>query len=375
MTACLSPTPRPHATHAETRNEADAWRSVGHPRLPGWVPPQLPEATQYPHPVGPLPDPPLDRAFLAACVGLERERRKTLTQPAVALVVRIPAPGGGARIETRLHTFTGDAALPAAFVLGSHAECDIARIPGASLRHATLLAMPPLPGDAPLLEAIDLHTGMGLESAGGLTCRRLEAGRAILCGVGSADVLWVGAPAGEPLFPDSVAQTVARGAKVEEAGGDEVEHNPLPASERPVATAHTANVGLPMDEPHFREHTLNASRVLCAAETRPAGVGGTSALYIETDWDTLARGVLLGRYARCEGHPALAAHGGVSRVHALLVVRSQCVWVIDTGSTNGTTIRDSAGNRAELNACRRVGLLRESDEVSLHATRVWVLVH
>lgn len=79
--------------------------------------------------------------------------------------------------------------------------------------------------------------------------------------------------------------------------------------------------------------------------------------YVLVGQDALRRGILLGRYERCDVDGAeLLANDNISRVHLLLVEISGSVYAIDTASTNGTWLR---GAEHEV----RILLLREDMEL------------
>ena len=64
--------------------------------------------------------------------------------------------------------------------------------------------------------------------------------------------------------------------------------------------------------------------------------------YVLVGQGALRRGILLGRYERCDVDGAeLLANDNISRVHLLLVDIAGSVYAIDTASTNGTWLRDS----------------------------------
>lgn len=65
-------------------------------------------------------------------------------------------------------------------------------------------------------------------------------------------------------------------------------------------------------------------------------VGPSYRVNIPVGPDALRDGVLVGRYARCEGAAGLADDASLSRVHAMLVHIDEQLLMIDTGSTNGT---------------------------------------
>lgn len=322
------------------------------------------DATRFPCRVARIGELADEREFLAACVDLERQRRQCPERAAMGFVVRIPMPLGASHFATGLHGFAPGATRPEALALGRHSACDVRGIPGASLRHALLLGSPDPAGGPPQLEAIDLSTEHGLTRADGSATRALGATGALLCGVGQAEVLLVGAAAGEPLFPGSVAAVCARARAGAAASAEGV----LPGGGLVWPRA-------PRHDEDLRERTLAGSLVL---HTRGAAwpVARTGPLLcVEAGWDELQRGLLLGRYPRCVGHRALGDALGVSRVHALLLVRAPRIYAIDAGSTHGTTLRGAAGARVRLGPGQRVGELQPSDELWLDEARVRVEVH
>jgi len=80
----------------------------------------------------------------------------------------------------------------------------------------------------------------------------------------------------------------------------------------------------------------------------------------------LREGVLIGRYARCDGATGLCVDMSISRVHALLLLVDDRVLVIDVASTNG--IREVEGRDARV-----IELAGETELELGNATRVrWV---
>ena len=59
----------------------------------------------------------------------------------------------------------------------------------------------------------------------------------------------------------------------------------------------------------------------------------------------LERGVLVGRYERCQ---LGASDDKMSRVHLLIIRDGQLTWAIDTASTNGTKVSGEPVRRAPL---------------------------
>lgn len=74
--------------------------------------------------------------------------------------------------------------------------------------------------------------------------------------------------------------------------------------------------------------------------------GDEGAEHLEVGGAALERGVLVGRYSRCGGG-AWASHS-VSRVHALVIRVDGAVWLVDTGSTNGTWLDGAEARCAQL---------------------------
>ena len=66
---------------------------------------------------------------------------------------------------------------------------------------------------------------------------------------------------------------------------------------------------------------------------------------IETSEEALRDGVVLGRYARCSGSHHLAGFDHASRVHCLIWLKDNDLWIIDTASTNGTKVQKPDGSK------------------------------
>jgi hypothetical protein len=70
----------------------------------------------------------------------------------------------------------------------------------------------------------------------------------------------------------------------------------------------------------------------------PAPVVHEDQLGIRCTRDAVLRGVVLGRYTRCDRTTAIADEERVSRVHALVFAARGALWVVDTASTCGTSL-------------------------------------
>ncbi|MBM4279962.1 MAG: FHA domain-containing protein [Deltaproteobacteria bacterium] len=360
-----------------------------------------------------------DDAFAVACARVGRERATALPQAAVAVVARWPLPGGGHEVFSRVLFFGAGATEPVALVLGRHSEVDTPPWPGASLRHAVLLAWPTAPGEPPRIEVIDLNTDVGLGVVGGGAAAHLESMGPLRVGVGAADVVIVPAAARAPLFPDGVdallrrlstegppvrrtrddalaggslaavltwhdemAAAAARDAPAEPSAGQGAARQPADAV---VVRLLPERLSPPPRErltPDWQTKTVARSSIVCtparAAALPPQGrdVDDTPAppFVVPNTWDQLHDGLLLGRYERCAGHAETAADLGISRVHALVVARRDRLYVVDTGSTNGTRVKRADGAVVELDARRRVMAVADDDQLWLHDRRCVVEV-
>lgn len=261
-----------------------------------------------------------------------------------ASAVLVSWRGESPTTTARLVHHPAGAEAPIALVAGRHSQCDLGRIPGASLRHALLLFWPPaVPGALPSLEAIDLGTETGVTLVDGRLVARLTTSEPIRFGVGSADVVVLHARAREPFSIDPVVlsqelRTVPERAEVT-----------LHANQ-----AHTLHLDVSgTGEPAAYEDARSCVE-LPAAALRDAEVGsehdmltqfirfreGLVSARIRVRAQDLERGVRLGRYPRCRGATVLRGDEHVSRVHALVLERGGHRWLFDTASTNGTAVFD-----------------------------------
>jgi FHA domain len=246
---------------------------------------------------------------------------------------------------------------PAALVAGRHSECDLGRIPGASLRHALILLWPPT-GDRelPFAEVIDLGTQTGIALPDGRLAMRVASSESLRFGVADADVVIVHARGGEPLplEPADLARLrcevperaevathdgrpYTRHLNVGTAGDVTVPGEVSGTAEAGAAAAddHTSCEMIPV-EPSGRR-TFGAEHAML---TQYISLGGHLSAKVNVRAEDLERGVRLGRYLRCRGASVLGRDGHVSRVHALVLDRGGRRWLFDTASTNGTFVVD-----------------------------------
>ena len=246
---------------------------------------------------------------------------------------------------------------PAALVVGRHSECDLGRIPGASLRHALILLWPPGDvGELPGAEVIDLGTQTGITLPDGRQAMRVASSESLRLGVAGADVVIAHARPGEPLplEPGDLAELhgqVPERAEVAMHDGRPytrhldvatpsevtlVEQAPATAGAPEVAAnEHTSCEVIPVEP--SRGRTFGSEHAML---TQYISLGGHLSAKVNVQAEDLERGVRLGRYLRCRGASVLGRDGHVSRVHALVLDRGGRRWLFDTASTNGTFVVD-----------------------------------
>lgn len=283
---------------------------------------------------------------VAADLVAEAKRLRAEQGDLAASAVLLRWRGENPTTTARLVHHPAGAEAPIALVAGRHSQCDLGRIPGASLRHALLLFWPPVqPWGRPSLEAIDLGTETGIALVDGRLAARFQSSEPIRFGVASADVVVLHARAREPLSFDPAVlsetlRTVPEQAEVTlHTNQDHTRHLDVSGIVEPddatydqgkscvelnVEALHDGDVGSEHDMltqfVRFREGLVSAR--------------------IRVRLQDLERGVRLGRYLRCRGATVLRGDEHVSRVHALVLERGGRRWLFDTASTNGTSVFD-----------------------------------
>ncbi len=248
---------------------------------------------------------------------------------------------------TRLVRHPPGVEAPIALVAGRHSECDLVRIPGASLRHALILLWPPTgEGELPFAEVIDLGTQTGIALPDGRLAARLASSEPIRVGVGDADIVIYHTLAGEP-FPVEPADL----SRLLHEIPDQAEVTPH--ANRPHTRHLDVSGAGDLEEASWRDGEKSWVAVP-VRRGRDRAVGSEHAMLtqiislgegrvsprVHVRVEDLERGVRLGRYLRCRGASALCRDAHVSRVHALVLDRGGHRWLFDTASTNGTQVVD-----------------------------------
>jgi len=228
-------------------------------------------------------------------------------------------------------------------VIGRHSEADLhlGDDPSLALRHLLVLVEPgslagALRGEV-RFRVMDLETGSPPRDEEGRLVDALTAeGAVFLACRGYAFLAFV---TGDPTdWPDSARDAWAclpDRVFVEErlARGSAPRPTPRPPS-RPAHGRRSTVVTLVNGPSHIEYTALAGGEPPCGHLVIDAG-GDPSR--VSVDRDTLVRGLLVGRYARCHVNAAAPiTHTNVSRVHLLLIEVAGQLAAIDVASSNGS---------------------------------------
>jgi hypothetical protein len=247
-----------------------------------------------------------------------------------------------------------------AAIVGRHDECDL-YLTGSSalaLRHLAIVLDPVTSwkaGDKGVrFRVLDLRTSDGFMDEEGRALRGLRCeGPAILrCAGHALFILPLGDPTDWPTAGEDAWSCLP-----ERVYFDEVDNFPQGSMPRIMALRTAPGVPLPapIDTRTRDSSALSPRRTSVITRTQGPRDSAISMLAEEGDLagtleligpsfretirighNALSEGVLLGRYARCDGAGGLADDATLSRVHALLIQVDDVLLMIDTASSNGT---------------------------------------
>jgi hypothetical protein len=298
--------------------------------------------TQIPRQIfqpGPVPFRSLFSDCYAAIRGLCEDEPEGLTVVAVG-------PGGLA--SARLEAAPGAIAT---CVLGRHEQAPL-RLTGdgsVSLRHLAVLLLPREPGGDLRFRLLDLGTPLAVEDERGQRLESLEAEGPVFVSCGAHALFLF--PTGDRLpWPERAAEGWA-------CIPDRVYFCERPAAARRPPREHltpTSDIEIVPGRCRALDHVTLVQTARGPVEvSRPALDEGDTLLgelrlaspdgeaRVPVGRRAAARGLLLGRYSRCDRHarPVLASPL-VSRVHVLLLEVAGRLHAIDTASTNGLALGD-----------------------------------
>jgi hypothetical protein len=279
------------------------------------------------------------------------ERCREVEEPGLAIIAveeRTGKAAGLVRLCARVERHVGA-------IVGRHDECDLylSSNDRLALRHLAVVLDPVRSwkaGDKGVqFRILDLRTTDGFTDEDGRMLRGLRCeGPAVLRCAGHA---LFAIPLGDPTdWPVSASDAWA--CLPERVYFDEVDQFPqgsiprIPLMRDPrssssgLAAASSPAVDMRRTSIITRTHGPRDSGVGMLESGDLAGtlelIGPKFRETIRIGHEALRDGVLLGRYARCDGARGLADDGTLSRVHALLIQIEDRLLVIDTASSNGT---------------------------------------
>lgn len=254
-----------------------------------------------------------------------------------------------------------------AAIIGRHSMADLYldSDPGLSLRHLVLVVNP-LSSDRDVrFRVIDLRTRLAFEDEKGERFEALVAEGPIFlrCGNFALFCMVTGDPTDWPSSAEAGWQCIPERVYIQEEEAEPDQWQRRRPGRRQKA--------LPADAKRVtrvqpRRGPTRAKRHLLGPGEEPLGN-----LRISTDQasqtlvigvEAAKRGILLGRYERCDTHGAkVLTHDNISRVHLLVLGVEGQLYAIDTASTNGTWLREDDGSCQEL----RITPLDPRDELLL----------
>ncbi len=272
------------------------------------------------------------------------ERCREVEEPGLAIIAveeRTGRAAGLVRLCARVERHVGA-------IVGRHDECDLylSSSDRVALRHLAVILDPVTSWRAGekgvRFRILDLRTSDGFTDEDGRALRGLRCeGPAFLRFAGHA---LFALPLGDPTdWPESAEDAWA--CLPERVYFDEVDRFPQGSMPR-MAAVRSRTSGL-AESSGFRRSSImtrtQGPRDTAQGSVEVGDLAGTLELIgpkfretIRIGQDALRDGVLLGRYARCDGAGGLADDSTLSRVHALLIQIDDTMLVIDTASSNGT---------------------------------------
>lgn len=293
---------------------------------------------------GPTIEPRTQRELFIGAYARFADRCREVEEPGLAVIAveqRTGRASGLVRLCARVERHV-------AAIVGRHDECDLYLTGSQSLalRHLAIILDPVTSwkaGDKTVkFRVLDLRTGDGFQDEEGRTLRGLRCeGPAVLrCAGYSLFILPLGDPTDWPASPED-----AWACLPERVYFDEVDS--FPQGSMPRMMAIRTSPGIPLEQMARKTSTITRTHGprdsainMLSDEGDLAGtlelIGTNVREKIRIGHRALTEGVLLGRYARCDGAGGLADDATLSRVHALLIQVENTVLLIDTASSNGT---------------------------------------
>lgn len=241
-------------------------------------------------------------------------------------------------------------------IVGRHHLADLvvpSEFDAVSLRHVALLVRPGS-GAHPLLRVLDLATATGFLGEQREPLRAIRTAGSLFIYLGDVLLMLLSTAHALDWDLDAAAVFAQIPARLYEVSADNCGAGKPPSqatADSDSEVTHVKVVGGPLVAGEdLRSIDPSAPGVEHAADTLALLriCDGRDIRFFAADLRSLDRGILFGRYARCNF--ALEHDSRISRVHLLLVRDGDDVLAIDTASTNGTLAGDE-----EFKACCVVG--------------------
>jgi len=279
-------------------------------------------------------------------------------EPGVLVAAVVPGFG------LRGHLWLSAGATLRAAIVGrhEHAELHLPDDAALSLRHLAVLVRAGAGGAGVRVRVLDLRTGAGFVDEAGRRLAAVAANGPLFLRASAHRFFLLPTGPGHQLSSDPGVAWSALAPRVfeDDRPGAPVPARAAAAAPRPLADFREVTVvtaSAPLAPPEFLEllepgeSPLGHLRVQSRERTTIVSLGASRA----------ARGVLIGRYDRCDGVvPAAWFENEVSRVHAFLLLEGGVLHVIDAGSTNGTSLRGRSIRCEPMPAGERVDLATAS---------------
>ncbi|MCC6746714.1 MAG: hypothetical protein IT371_03590 [Deltaproteobacteria bacterium] len=294
-------------------------------------------------PLGLCP-PPFPEAFASAYEGLRH-----LTAQAGVPGLAVAAVDGTGLVATAYLKVKRDTVT--SVVLGRHSQADIllGADPSLSLRHLLAVLLPRPEGGDLRFRLMDLRTGIGFLDEHGRKMQALEAEGPMFVSCGRYALFLLTSDSFGGLWPDDAAEAWSCLPERIYFGEQEAGARPVapvgrgaprrnvrtPVGGVPLSSSRNSTFITPIEPPVEAFENLVADGEEPAGRLRFLSPGQRGELVLGAS--VLRRGLLFGRYERCDGRGLFHADYTVSRVHLLLLELAGALYALDTASTNGVT--------------------------------------
>lgn len=248
--------------------------------------------------------------------------------------------------------FEGSAVIAAApdganvITIGRHSQADLflSQDPTMSLRQAAVVVYPHAEGESVRFRILDLRAVHPFEDELGRQFEALEADGPVFLRAGAYTLFVFPKESGAPFRPEIVWDDMPERIYLEEAV---LGHRLLNRFPKRAPIASQATMILPLQGPVFDHEQLLQDGEDPRGQLVVRSADGEMTLLVGRT--AAARGVLLGRYPRCDGgRLGILSDPTISRVHALVVEIAGTLYAIDAGSSNGLWIHADRVRLARL---------------------------